>query len=145
MTALNVAIVAADMSTLEIRSWIFVARVRGIKPEAWVCVWRSFWGRPFGWSLRHFHIVRDVDFSKSAVGFCQRSRTASRSGSPQQNGKFPHGLPELAAPAPPPATGPFTRGWQHKAFTTAHARLKDERSTPYHQPVQKKNQALITS
>ena len=35
---------------------------------------------------------------------------------------------QTQAPAPPPATaeGPFARGWQHKASTTAHARLKDE-------------------
>ena len=38
MTALNVAIVAADISTLEIGSWTSVGKVRGIKSEAWAFV-----------------------------------------------------------------------------------------------------------
>ena len=44
------------------------------------------------------------------------------------------GQTQAPAPPPAPAEGPFTRGWQHKASTTAHARLKAEVS-----------QALVTS
>ena len=38
MTALNVAIVAADIFTLEIGSWTSVGKARGIKSEAWAFV-----------------------------------------------------------------------------------------------------------
>ena len=50
---------------------------------------------------------------------------------------------QTQAPAPPPATaeGPFARGWQHKASTTAHARLKDE----LFNTLPPASQALVTS
>ena len=50
---------------------------------------------------------------------------------------------ETQAPAPPPAPaeGPFARGWQHKASTTAHARLKAELFTA----IPHASQALVTS
>ena len=50
---------------------------------------------------------------------------------------------QTQAPAPPPAPaeGPFARGWQHKASTTAHARLKAELFTA----IPPASQALVTS
>ena len=49
----------------------------------------------------------------------------------------------VQAPAPPPAPaeGPFARGWQHKASTTAHAWLKAE----LFNAIPPASQALITS
>ena len=50
---------------------------------------------------------------------------------------------QTQAPAPPPAPaeGPFARGWQHKASTTAHAWLKAE----LFNAIPPASQALITS
>ena len=48
---------------------------------------------------------------------------------------------QTQAPAPPPAEGPFARGWQHKASTTAHARLKAE----LFNAIPPASQALVTS
>ena len=50
---------------------------------------------------------------------------------------------QTQAPAPPPAPaeGPIARGWQHKASTTAHARLKAELFTA----IPPASQALVTS
>ena len=50
---------------------------------------------------------------------------------------------QTQAPAPPPAPaeGPFARGWQHKASTTAHARLKAE----LFNAIPPASQALVTS
>ena len=50
---------------------------------------------------------------------------------------------QTQAPTPPPAPaeGPFARGWQHKASTTAHARLKAE----LFNAIPPASQALVTS